>query len=207
MPLFDSPPEAVDRVYAESLFELADAEGGEQRLKDVVAEFDDIVELVKQNPEFSEFLSSQILPTDDRDRSLRTIFDNSGLSPLVLHFLLVLNQKARLSRLLSVITAFAEMVDQKFGRIEVNVYTRQAVDQQTVDHIRQTLLQSLGREPVVYAYTDPSMLGGVKMQIGDRLFDDSLRTQIRNMSELFKNEGAALMRTRAENAIDDAASA
>ena len=203
MPLFDAPPAAVDRVYAESLYEMADAEGGEARLKDVVAEFDDIVELAKANPQFSEFLSSQILPTEDREKSIRTIFNGSGLSPLVLHFMLVLNRKGRLARLLSVIAAFAELVDQKFGRIEVNVYTRTAVDQQTIDHVRETLQRSLGREPVVYAYTDPSMLGGVKMQIGDRLYDDSLRTQVRNMSELFKNEGATLMRTNADKAIDN----
>lgn len=207
MPLFDAPPEAVDRVYAASLFELAEAQGGEDRLKEVVAEFDDIVELAKAQPEFSEFLSSRILGIDDRAASLRKIFENSGMSPLVLHFLLVLNSKGRLARLLSVIAAYAEMVDSKFGRIEVNVYTKDALDQSMIDHIRQTLQSSLGREPVVYAYTEAGMLGGVKMQIGDRLFDDSLRTQIRNMSDLFKDHGAAMMRTNAGRAIDDQQSA
>lgn len=203
MPLFDSPPEAVDRVYAASLFELADAQGGEDRLKEVVAEFDDIVELAKAEPSFSEFMSSRILGVEDRAASLKKIFENSGLSPLVLHFMLVLNQKGRLLRLLSVIAAFAEMVDSKFGRIEVNVYTRESLDQGMIDHIRQALHSSLGREPVVYAYTEPGMLGGVKMQIGDRLFDDSLRTQIRNMADLFKDHGAAMMRTNADRAIDE----
>lgn len=203
MPLFDAEPEAVDRVYAETLYELADAEGGEHRLKDVVAELDDIVELTKQDPRFSEFLSSRILGTEERAASIRKIFDGSGLSPLVLHFLLVLNSKGRLARLLSIISAFSEEVDRKFGRIEVNVYTKSSVDQHTLDHIKQTLHNSLGREPVVHAYTDPTMLGGVKMQIGDRLYDDSLRTQVRNMTELFKTDGATRMRTHAQNAIQD----
>ena len=207
MPLFDAPPEAVDRVYAEALFEMAEAAGGEERLKAIVAEFDELIELTRDDPRFSEFMASRILPSEDRARSLETIFADSGLSPLVLHFMLVLNQKGRLSRLLSVIAAFEEMVDQRFGRIEVNVYTREALDQQMIDHIKERLHKSLGREPVVYGYTDPTMLGGVKMQIGDRLYDDSLRTQIRNMSELFKNEGTTRMRTRADAAVDDTQSA
>jgi hypothetical protein len=49
------------------------------------------------------------------------------------------------------------------------------------------------------------MLGGVKMQIGDRLFDDSIQTRLRNMTELLKKDGASLMRSNAQQAIDDAA--
>ncbi|MFU8829305.1 MAG: ATP synthase F1 subunit delta [Phycisphaerales bacterium] len=195
MPLFESPPEAVDKVYAKSLFELAEAEGGRDRLEALSAELDEFVELTRAEPALSEFLSSRILATTDRQRSLGIMFEGR-ISDLLLRFLQVLNRKERLNRLLSMVAAYEEMVQERFGRIEVNVYTREPISGEQIESIRARLEAAIGREPIIYPYTVPSMIGGVKMQIGDRLFDDSIQTALRNMNELIKEDGAAVIRTR-----------
>lgn len=195
MPLFESPPEAVDKVYARSLFELAEADGGRERLESLAAELDEFVELTRAEAQLSEFLSSRILGTDERAGSLKVMFDGR-ISDLLLRFLQVLNRKERLSRLLSIVAAFEEMVQEKFGRIEVNVYTRESISAEQIASIKSRLEIATGREPVIYPYTTPGMIGGVKMQIGDRLFDDSIQTSLRNMTELIKEDGAAAIRTK-----------
>ncbi len=202
MPLFESPPEAVDRVYAESLFELAEAEGGRERLETLSGELDELVELTRATPELSEFLASQILAPEDRARSLERMFEGT-LSSLLLRTLLVLNRKERLPRLLSIVSAYQEMVQERFGRVEVDIHTRHPLAQEQLDAIRDRLSAALGREPIIYPYTDATMLGGVRMQIGDRLFDDSIGAQLRRMSESLKKHGAARIRERAEAAFDD----
>ena len=202
MPLFESPPEAVDRVYAESLFELAEAEGGRDRLESLSGECDELVELTRQSPELSEFLASRILSIDDRERSLNTMF-NGHVSDLLLRLLHILNRKERLMRLLSIVAAFQEMVQAKFGRIEVDVYTRTAISAEQLERIGTHLQAALKREPVLYTYTDPAMIGGVRMQIGDRLFDDSVSSQLRSMAERLKREGTARVRTAVDRAFED----
>lgn len=208
MPLFESPPEAVDKVYARSLFELAESEGGRNRLESLSAELDELVELTRAEPQLSEFFSSRILATEDRRDSINAMF-NGTLSDLLLRFLQILNRKERLSRLLSIVAAYEEMVQEKFGRIEVSVYTREAISADQIAQIKARLEVATGREPVIYPYTVPGMIGGVKMQIGDRLFDDSIQTSLRNMSELIKEDGAAAIRTKpssqflAEDTSDD----
>ncbi len=194
MPLFESPPEAVDKVYAKSLFELAEAEGDRDRLESLASELDEFVELTRAEAQLSEFMSSRILATKDRAGSLATMFEGR-ISDLLLRFLQVLNRKERLNRLLSIVAAYQEMVQEKFGRIEVNVYTREPISADQIASIKCRLQAATGREPVIYPYTVPSMIGGVKMQIGDRLFDDSIQTSLRNMTELVKDEGAAVIRT------------
>lgn len=195
MPLFESPPEAVDKVYARSLFELADAEGGQDRLESLAAELDELVELTRAEAQLSEFFSSRILAMEDRRASISTMFDGR-ISDLLLRFLQVLNRKERLARLLSIVAAYEEMVQERFGRIEVSVYTREPISADQIEKIRARLEVATGREPVIYPYTVPTMIGGVRMQIGDRLFDDSIQTSLRNLNELIKEDGAAVIRTR-----------
>lgn len=195
MPLFESPPEAVDKVYAKSLFELADTEGGRDGLESLAAELDELVELTRAEPQLSEFFSSRILAVNDRQGSINTMFDGR-ISDLLLRFLQVLNRKERLSRLLSIVAAYQEMVQERFGRIEVSVYTREPISADQIEKIRARLEVATGREPIIYPYTTPAMIGGVKMQIGDRLFDNSIQTSLRNMNEPIKEDGAAAIRTR-----------
>ena len=106
-------------------------------------------------------------------------------------------------RLLSVVAAFQEMVQEKFGRIEVDVYTRSPLPADQLERIRTHLKTALQREPVLYSYTDPAMIGGVRMQIGDRLFDDSVRSQLRSMAERLKRDGITRVRAAADRAFED----
>lgn len=202
MPLYETPPEAVDRVYAESLFALADAEGGRERLEQLSGELDELIELARQNPDLSEFFASRLLAPEDRERSINAMFEGR-LTSLLLRFLHVLNRKERMMRLLSVVAAFQEMVQSKFGRVEVDVYTKTPLNPDQLASISRQLQAALSREPIVYPYTDDTMLGGVRMQIGDRLFDDSIRTQLRNLTERLKVTGGANMRANAQRAIAD----
>jgi F-type H+-transporting ATPase subunit delta len=203
MPLFEAPPEAVDKVYAKSLFELAESEGGQARLESLNGELDELVELTRANADLSEFLSSRIIGVEERARSLNAIFGGGKVSDLLLRFLQVLNRKERLNRLLSVIAAYDQMVQERFGRVEINVFTRMPLADDQKASLAARLHSALGREPVLYAYTDPSMIGGIRMQVGDRLIDASIRTQLRAMKDLMTGEGATLMRERYDQAIDD----
>ncbi len=202
MPLFDGPAEAVDRVYAQSLFELADSAGGRERLEELSGEVDELGDFLRGQRELSEFMSSQIIATDARAKSLRAVFEGK-ISDLLLRFILTLNRKGRLNRFLRIGEAFEEMVQEKFGRVEIDVYTRHPLPADQLESIKARLQEALKREPVLHAYTDEAMIGGVKMQVGDRLIDASIATRLRKMRDLMTGEGAALMRSRFDQAVED----
>ncbi len=202
MPLVDRQPDALSRLYAESLFELADKEGGRERLETLSGEIDELIELTRQLPDLSEFMASRIIAGADRASSLEKMFKGQ-LSELLYKFIMTLNRKDRLSHFLPIAGAFEQMVQEKFGRIEVDVYTKSPVPQGQLDQIAATIKAALDREPVVHTYTDEHMIGGVKIQIGDKLIDGSFQTRLRQMNELLKTEGSALMRERFDRAVED----
>ena len=205
MPLIDSPPDALAEIYARSLLELAGAKGDRAGVEDCLGELEDILELARQNPRFGEFLASRILPTMNRSASLERIFKGK-ISNLTLRFLQVVNEKGRLSHLPAIVGAFDRSVQEKFGRIEVDVYTASPISTDELRMIRDRLQAALGREPIVHPYTDGSMLGGIRMQIGDRLIDGSLSTRLRRLKDKLATDGAAELRTRFDQIIDDTSS-
>ena len=202
MPLTHAAPDALARVYAKALFDLVQGQGGQNAVEAALGELETILELAKTQPSFDEFLSTQILPAKDRARSLKAIFQNSA-SQTTLNFLLVLNEKGRLGHLPPIAAAYDELVQTAFGRVEVDVYTAAPAAPAELDLIKQRLRTILGKEPVVHPYTDKSMLGGVKLQIGDQLIDGSLATRLRKMRDNLATSGLAALRAKAERIIGD----
>lgn len=196
------PPEAVDRVYAQSLFELAEAEGGREQLESVAAELEEIADLSRAHYELAELFGSRIIKAADKRRSIEVIF-GGRVSDLILRFLLVLLRKERLDRALPIIAAFDEMIQARFGRVEIDLYTRHAIPGEQLDSIRQRLGRALRREPVLHAYIDESMIGGLRMQVGDKLIDASIATRLRRMRERLIEGGSNQIHARYDSIVED----
>lgn len=199
MPLIHSEPDALARIYSSALLDMAKPDGQGQ-IESVLGELEDILEMARADRSFSEFLASRILPAAKREQSLRNIL-GGRVSDLTLRFLLVLNEKDRLSHLPAIVGAYQQAVQESYGRVEVDVYTAAPIDGGALDHVRQALQKRLGREPVLHAYTEPAMLGGIKLQVGDQLIDASVETQLRNIRGRLNQGGASKVRAAATRLI------
>ncbi len=202
MPLIETQPDALATMYARSLFELAFEKGGQETAEGIGGEIEDIVEIARSDASFSEFLASRVLGVDSRDESLKKIFEGR-CSPLVLHFLQLLNRKGRLSHLPPIVAAYDQITQEHFGLVEVDVLTAAPIDDEQLGHIREKLADALGKQPVLHPYTDPSMLGGLKLRIGDQLIDASVSTRLQNMRERLINRGGATIRGRSNELLDE----
>jgi len=191
VPLTDSQPDALAKVYANSLYDLAEAQGGRELVEDVLGSLEGILELARQDKMFSEFLSSRVLAMKDREKALRSILEGK-IHDLVLRFLLVVNRKERLAHL------------AKFGRVEVDVITASPLDADQLESIRDRLAKTLSKDVIARPSVDPSIIGGVRFRIGDQLVDASVSTRLRRMRDMLTEHGAAEIKARAGRMIDRA---
>ncbi len=202
MPLIESPPDALANIYARSILELAEADGGRERMESVMGQLEDILDLARADRRFGEFFASQVLSTAERRKSIRTIFTDR-CDDLVMRFLLVLNEKGRLGHLPAIVAAYDAMVQEQFGRIEVDVFTAAPLDVAEIDKVKDRLSAILKKDVVVHPYTDESMLGGVKFRIGDQLIDASLASRLRRMRDRIQDAGGAMLRANAKRILND----
>ncbi len=201
MPLTHSEPDALARIYAGSLFELAKQQGGPEACEGTLGELEDILEIARGNAQFAEFLSSMILSAKEREGSLKNILQGR-VSDLTYKFFQVLNEKERLGHLPAIVAAYEQMVQHTYGRVEVDVYTAAPIDQNEMGAIRARLQSMLGKEPVLHAYVEPEMIGGLRLQIGDQLIDGSIRTQLRRLQDNISSTGGAEIRAKASGLIE-----
>ncbi len=200
MPLIESQPDALARVYATSLFELAEAKGGREKVEKTLGELEEVIELARRDTRFNEFLSSRVISAKARDAALSKIFGRATTG-LTLRFLRLLNEKGRLGVLIPIVTAFDSIVQDRFGRVEVDVMTASPVDADALRAIKDKLTQTLGKDVIVHPYTDPAMIGGVRLRIGDQLVDASVATRLHKLRDRLGDSGGAEIRARASRII------
>lgn len=199
--IIEGPPEAVDKVYAQALTELVEAHGGRQLLEEVAQEMQALTE-TSRTADRREFYRSRIIPIAEKERVLRAALEGR-INPLLFQFVCVLIRKERLDRIWRIFESFDAMIQERFGRVEVDVYTRYPVATEYLDGLRTRLQAALGREPVLHSYVDETMIGGVRLRYGDVLIDGSISTQLRKMREQFLDHGANEIREQFDRIVED----
>lgn len=194
--------DALAQVYARSLFELAQEAGGTDKVLEIADELSQVCEMSRADSSFREFLASPIVDVARRGESLRRIFADR-ITDLTLRFLLVLNKKGRLSHLEPITGAYDLHVHTAFGRIEVDVITPAPMAAEHLEPIKQRIQAALGREPILYQSTDPSMIGGIKLRIGDQLIDGSVANRLRRIRQNLLTSGSARVRDQFERFIEE----
>lgn len=164
-------------IYAESLLQLAN-EAGQAEV--VGQELIDLADLWKRDPAFASMMSSAAIDVDARNQSLRRIFTGK-VSQLTLNLLLVLNDRRRSYVLPAVCGTFRRKLAAQLGRQAVHVTTAVPLDEQRQDRLKAEVRRLTGREPEIFAKVDPDLLGGMTVQIGDSLYDTSVRRRLRKL--------------------------
>ena len=186
----------IASVYAQSLLEVCDKMGGNAVAEACSSELRDLAEIIRADKKFAEFLKTPIVGSDQRKATLEKIV-KGRVSDLVFRFIMVLANHGRASRIADVSDAFDSLMQERLGRIEVDMYT---VDGKASDEVIATVKarvkEAFAKDAVLHQYSDASMIGGVKLRIGDQLIDGSVATQLRNMREVVSNRGTVKIRSR-----------
>jgi F-type H+-transporting ATPase subunit delta len=193
--------DALARIYARSLFEMAMAAGGDPAVEEALDELEQIV-AAQADPAFARFIGSAMIAKSRRKELLQKAF-KGRVSDLTLRFLLVLNANNRLSRFNSIVAAFNELHEQHYGRMPVEIITAGPLGDEQLQMLKQKIQAVLGSEPILHQSVDPSMIGGLKVKVGDRLIDGSVSGRLRRMRHGLLTTGQAAVRQRTASVVEE----
>ena len=121
-----------------------------------------------------EFLENPVFHPEERLRFAQHL----NLSAVTLGCLELLIQKNRTFILPDLSRVYTRELDSRLGRIRAQVTSAQALSLEQVSEITGALLRRLGKEVIPETDLCPSVLGGIRVQIGGLVFDGTLESQL-----------------------------
>ena len=171
--------------YALAIFELAVQEDQ----ADQWAEDLQFVAQVLNDDEFGAFLRHADVREEQKTRALDAVL--TDVHPMVRNLSALLVTRGAVDAVADVSLGYAKLLDEFRGRQQVEVTSAVTLTDQEVDQIRQFVADIIKKEVVIVSQVDEDILGGVIIQIGDRLLDGSVRARLDGLRKQIKSEIAA----------------
>ena len=173
--------ESVASSYGLALFEIAKEDndlGGYKKDLDFV--------LTALEPEHLRFFNQAMISQEERIALLEKCF-KGNVGQNVLNFLKVLIVKGRITHLNEIKKEFDAYYNEALGLVEGIVYTTSSLTTEQLTAIEKAVSKKEGKQVVLKQKTDQSLIGGIKVVIGDHVLDGSLKNKMDSLqSELLK---------------------
>lgn len=171
----------VEKRYAEAMVQLAlqtgEIDSIQKDLQSVVSHFIKI-------PELKALLLNPQVRTDVKKDFLKSIF-GTGIKPEVLSFLMLLLDKGRVKNLSGILDEFIKSADKKRRMLNIKITSAVALESSQIAKIRDkyiVLYNATGAK--VVTEIDESLIGGIKVVIGDKVIDGSIKGKLEDLNKL-----------------------
>ena len=179
----DSRNADVGGRYAQALFELADEAGA---LAAVEADLNTLEAMRVESADLNRVLTSPTFTQDQKAAGLTAVAQAAGVHEVTLKFIGVLCRNNRASALPAAVVAFRALAAEKRGAIAAEVTTAAPLSAAQKKGVAASLRTALGKDPEITTVVDPKILGGIKVRVGSRLFDASLRSKLDSLKFALK---------------------
>lgn len=174
------------RRYARAIMAYA---GSLDELERLVGELSEFAAVFVESDELRGALRHPAIPDDRKQNVLKEISKKMNLSEKCGRSLTVILSKGRISLMPDIAESFAEMADEKLGRIRVKVTSAFPLSEKEVEKLEKTFSGLTGKEARVEAMHDRSLLGGIVARAGSMVYDGSISNQLRLMKVKLEQEG------------------
>ena len=175
----------IARMYGGSLYDLAAEEGLETRILD---ELDEAAKLIRDDPEYLRLLSTPSIPKKERCALLDKAFE--GAHPYLVNFLKLLCEENLIGELPGVLRAYRDRYNEDNGILEVTAVSAVALAAPAREKLLAKLQKMTGKNVVLTETVDPSVLGGLRLDMGGKRLDGTVQRHLERLRE--EIDGAVL---------------
>jgi len=126
-------------------------------------------------------LESPKIPFSEKARILSQRLE--GVTPLAMNLAYLLVARGRLRIVEDIVIEYERLVDDQRGIAHAEVATAVPLDEEEKDKVIHRLGDIVGKEIVLSARVDPSLIGGLVARVGDKLIDGSTKSRLLSLRE------------------------
>ncbi|MBY0123236.1 F0F1 ATP synthase subunit delta [Bacillus sp. S/N-304-OC-R1] len=164
----------VAKRYALALFQLAKEH---QLLDQMEEELRVVKDVVNHNSELKAVLKSPKLPIEKKKEIIKGAF--ASVNTYVLNTLMILIERHREDHISDVADHFISLANDERGIAEAKVYSIRPLTEAEKNALSAAFAGKAGKQSLrIENIVDSNLLGGIKLRIGNRIFDGSLRGKL-----------------------------
>ena len=168
--------------YAKTLFDLSVKTNSVNKIKN---ELKTISYLYNKVAAFRLVFITKRIDNDKKSKILSSALNK--FEPLIVEFLLILIEKNQTNNLLDVISRFNNMSNADSSSNKVAITTASTINNSQLEYIENSIYTKLGFKPKIKTLTDSNIIGGMKLRIGNKIFDNSISYQINQLKKTLHN--------------------
>ena len=168
---------ATERRYAQALMDALKT--NDEKTK-VGLELNDVADLFNNNIQFKKVLLDPRVASNTKVGVVREIF--SQTNPMFISFLGLLIDKNRITYLDGISKEYSKLTQIMNNELFIKIISASSLDEAEINGISDKYKKVYNASTVKYDLSiDESLIGGVKVVVGNKVYDGSLKTQLRNM--------------------------
>ncbi|XP_004697396.1 ATP synthase subunit O, mitochondrial [Echinops telfairi] len=181
------PPVQIHGVEGRYATALYSAASKQNKLEQVEKELLRVAQLLK-DPKVALAILNPHVKRSIKVKSLSDITAKERLSPITTNLINLLAENGRLNNAPGVISAFSTIMSVHRGEVPCTVTTASSLDNTSLSELKTVLNSFLSQGQVLKleVKTDPSIMGGMIVRIGEKYVDMSAKSKIQKLSRIIR---------------------
>lgn len=168
---------AIERRYASALMEALKSD---EEKNQVNTKLKEIAELFESNMQFKKVLLDPRLSSRIKTGVIKELFPDGN--PMFISFMSLLVDKNRINYLSGIYKEYELLTRKLNNELFINIISASSLNEDEINGISDKYKKIYKVSTVKYNLEiDENLLGGVKVIVGNKIYDGSLKTQLRNM--------------------------
>ena len=172
----------VCRYYAKALIQTAsgveEASTFQQHLQECRA-------LFRENPKLQSVLTSSWVGFKDKEKILNDLSSKLNLDDRIKRFIRILIKNKRMDQFDSILDVYGEMLDRMLNIKTVDIVSPSELSPDDITYVRSKLTEISGMEIKVNSTVDPELLGGMKLILDGKVYDNSIFSKLYSIKKSF----------------------
>jgi len=173
--------EVLHERYAGVLFEVAREH---KREREVMFHLEFLNGVIRGNKDAARILSSPVVEDERKIKLLQVIAKEGQFSEVFIDFLKLLVKKRRVRLVHGIFLRYRDFYNTHKKRVVVFLKSVSALEDTQLKRIKETLEKKFKKDVLIYQNVEPSLVGGLMLKVGDRIYDTSMRTGLVKLREV-----------------------
>lgn len=157
---------------------LVDSAENERELSGVRADMESFFEHFSGSEELRDVLLSTVFSMEEKNAVVGDFLEAASFLDITKRFILLVLEMEKVAALLSSRESVLARLDEAVGKVTAEITSARDLSPSDVERLSAALCAATGKTVDVSLKVDPSMIGGIKAQVGDKVYDNSVRTQL-----------------------------